>query len=72
MTRKSIKVNNLSGSQYSANKNIRFKNPMLRLQLCDYILVKGKITVMALIQIIKEIQCQPLQTILHLGHAYKN
>ena len=28
--------NDLSGRQYSANKNIRAKSPMLRSDLCDY------------------------------------
>ena len=45
-TRKRIEVNDLSGSQYSVNKNIRSKTPMLRSELCDYsdayIVVKGK------------------------------
>ena len=27
---------NISGGQYSADKNMRFKNPMLRSDLCDY------------------------------------
>ena len=44
-----IKVNDLSGAQNSANMNKRFKNPMLRLDLCDYsdafIAVKGRIGV---------------------------
>ena len=31
-----IEVNDLSSSQYSVNKNIRFKSPMLRSGLCDY------------------------------------
>ena len=34
VTRKWIEVNNLSGGQYSVNKNIRFKTRML--DLCDY------------------------------------
>ena len=34
VTRKWIEVNNLSGGQYSVNKNIRFKTR--RLDLCDY------------------------------------
>ena len=41
--------NDLSGGQYSANKNIRFKTPMLISDLWDYsdayIVVKGKTTV---------------------------
>ena len=44
-TRKWIEVNNLSGSQYSVNKNKRFKTPVLKSDLCDYsdpyIVVKG-------------------------------
>ena len=35
--KKWIEVNDLSGSQYSTNKNIlRFKTPMPRSDLCDY------------------------------------
>ena len=49
VTRKWIEVNYLSSNKHSLNKNIRFKTPMLRSDLCDYsdtyILVKGKITV---------------------------
>ena len=37
VTGKWIEVNDLSGGQYSANKNKRFGNPMLRSDLCDYI-----------------------------------
>ena len=48
VTIKRIEVNDLSGSSYSVNKNIRFKNPMLRSDLSDYsdvyIVVKGIIT----------------------------
>ena len=44
-----IEVNDLSGGQYPADKNIRFKTPMLRSDLCDYsseyIVVKGIITI---------------------------
>ena len=39
-------VNYLSGGQYSVNKNIKFKTPMIRSDLCDYsdvyIVVKGR------------------------------
>ena len=49
LTKKWIKVNDLSGGQYSVNKNIRCKIPMLRSDLCDYssayIFVKGRISV---------------------------
>ena len=51
MTRKFIKVNNLSSSQYSVNKKIKFETSMLRSDLCDYsdtyIVVKGKIDILA-------------------------
>ena len=36
VTKKWIDVNDFSGGQYSANKNIRFKTPMLGSDLCDY------------------------------------
>ena len=36
VTRKWIEVNDLSGGQYSVNKNIRFKTPMLRSDFSDY------------------------------------
>ena len=49
VTKKLIKVNDLSGGQYFVNKNIRFKTSMLRSDLCDYsnayIVVKGTISV---------------------------
>ena len=49
MARKSIKVNNLSGYQYSVSKNIALKTPMCRSDLSDYnnanVSVKGTITV---------------------------
>ena len=48
VTNKWIEVNYLSSSQFSINKNIRFKTSMLRSDLCDYsdayIVVKGTIT----------------------------
>ena len=44
-----IEVNDLSSGQYSADKNIRFKTSVLRLNLCDYsdtyVAVKGGISV---------------------------
>ena len=50
VTREYVRVNSLSNT-YNENKSIRFKTPMLRLNLCDYsdpyILVKGTITVTA-------------------------
>ena len=49
VTKKWIEVYDLSGESYITNKQIKFKTPMLRSDLCDYsdayILVKGKITV---------------------------
>ena len=36
VTKKCIKVTNLSSRQYCANKNIRFKTSILRSDLCDY------------------------------------
>ena len=48
VTRQYVKVNSLSNT-YNENKSIRFKTPMLRSDLCDfvyaYILAKGTITV---------------------------
>ena len=50
VTREYVRVNSLSNT-YNENKSIRFKTPMLTSSLCGYsdayILVKGKITVMA-------------------------
>ena len=49
VTRKRIEVDNLSCGQYSANKNMRFKTPTLRSDLCNYsdayIVVKERINV---------------------------
>ena len=57
MTRKWSEVNDLSGGQYSANKNIRFQTAMQRSDLCDYsdafIVVKGRITVDGTIEVIE-------------------
>ena len=50
VTREYVRVNSLS-NMYNENKSIRFKTPMLRSDLCDYvdayILVNGTITVTA-------------------------
>ena len=50
VTREYVRVNSLLDT-YNENKSIRFKTPMLRLNLCDYsnayILVKGTIMVTA-------------------------
>ena len=49
VTRKSVKLNDISSSQYSIKKNVRFINPMLRSDFCDhsdaYIVTKGRINV---------------------------
>ena len=49
ITKKWIEVHDQYGDRYNTNKQIRFKTPMLRPDLCDYsnayIVVKGKITV---------------------------
>ena len=49
VARKWAEVSDLSGSQYSINKNIRFKTRIERSDLCDYsgayIVVKGTMTV---------------------------
>ena len=46
LTKKCVKVNDLSSGQYSVNKNKSFKTSMLRSNLCDYrdayIVVKTK------------------------------
>ena len=51
VTKKWIKVNDLSSGQYSVNKNIRFQTSLLRSDLCDYcdayIVVKGTIDILA-------------------------
>ena len=36
VTKTWIEVKDLSKGQYSANRNIRFKTPMLRSDLCDH------------------------------------
>ena len=50
-TRKWIKVKDLSSGQCSVNKNIKFKNSMLRSDLCEYsdayIVVKATIDLLA-------------------------
>ena len=46
LIKKWIAVNDLFNAQYSINKNIRFKIPMLGSELCDYnnayTVIKGK------------------------------
>ena len=50
VTKEWIEVNDLSGVQYSSNKNTRFKTRTLRLDLCyyidAYIVVKGTIDIL--------------------------
>ena len=72
VTRKWIKVNDLSDGQYSVNKNITFKTTMLRSNFCNYsdvyIVMKWKITVKDndnANRINKKL------TLLHLGHSYQ-
>ena len=49
VTKKWVEIYGRSGGTYNTNKEIRFKTPMLRNDLCDYneayIVVTGKITV---------------------------
>ena len=51
LTTKFIDINDLLTGQYSVNKNIRFKTPTLRSDLCDYsnayIVVKGTVYLLA-------------------------
>ena len=51
MTRKWVDINDLSVGQYSVNKNISFKTPMLRSDFGDYgnayIVEKGAIGLLA-------------------------
>ena len=51
VTRKWIEVNDLSNGQYSVNRNIRSKTPMLKSGWFDYsdadIVIKGKINLLA-------------------------
>ena len=45
--RKGIEVNDLSNGQYFVNNNKMFKAPMLRSDLCRYIVVKWTINLLA-------------------------
>ena len=47
VTKKWIKINNLSSSQYSASKNIKFKTSLLWSDLCDYsdVCIVGKVRI---------------------------
>ena len=59
VTKKWIEINDLSGGQYSFNKNVRFKTYMIRSDLYNfsdaYIVVKGRV-LKALIMLIEEIK----------------
>ena len=59
VTKKWIEINDLSGGQYSFNKNVRFQTYMIRSDLYNfsdaYIVVKGRV-LKALIMLIEEIK----------------
>ena len=59
-TRNRMEVKDLLKGQYSANKNIRFKAPILRSNLCDYsnvyIVLKRRITVIGTNNVNKHIK----------------
>ena len=75
VTKKQIEVDDLSNSQYSVNKNVRFETSILKSYLCDYsdvyIVVKGTIDLKLLLQMkmgkLKEML--RLKTVLHLDCA---
>ena len=77
MTQKWIEVNNLSSSQYSVSKDLRFKTSMLRSHLCNYgdayIVVKGAIVLLAADanENDKAEKMLRLKIMLHLDHAYQ-
>ena len=60
VTIKWIEVNDLSGGQYSIKKNVSFKTPMLRSDLCDYsgafIVAKGELILKVMITLTEEIK----------------
>ena len=59
VTKKWIEINDLSGGQYSFNKNVRFQTYMIRSDLYNfsdaYVVVKGRV-LKALIMLIEEIK----------------
>ena len=75
VTKRWIEVNDLTGGQYSVDKNIRFKTPMLRSDLCDYsdayIVVKGTINLGATGNNDMTEKVLHLKIMIHLGHAYQ-
>ena len=44
-TKNSIEINDESRGTYNVNSQIKIKTTMLKSSLCDYILVKGTITI---------------------------
>lgn len=77
VTWKWIEVNDLSGSQYFANKNKRFKSPTLGSDLYDhndsYIVVKGTSEILAAATKAyhETKKILRLKIALRLGHAYQ-
>ena len=77
IVKKWIEVNDLLAGQYSFNKNIKFKTPTLRADLCDYSgaynVVKGTIDLLVTelhMKVIKLKRMLRLEILLHLPCAY--
>ena len=74
VTKKWIEICDQSEKNYSANRGIRIKTPMLRSDLCDfsdaYIVVKGTITVTNL-PMQKETKVLHLKIMHHLSTAFQ-
>ena len=72
VTRKRIVVNNFPNCQNSVNRNMWFKVPMQRLDLCDcsdaFVVVKVTTDIRV---VRKNSITQKVKIILHLGHAYQ-
>ena len=66
VTKKWVKVNNLSSGQYSVNKNIRFKTSVPRSDLCYNSDAYVFVLQMKMIKLPKMLH---LKIILHLDHA---
>ena len=75
VTKKWIEVYDQSEKNYSVNKEIRIKTPMLRSDLCDfndaYIVVKGDITLKVIMMLIEEIKILHLKIMQHLSTAFQ-
>ena len=72
VTRKRIVVNNFPNCENSVNRNMWFKVPMLRLDLCDYSDAFVVVKVTTDIRVVrKNAIIQKVKIILHLGHAYQ-